>query len=272
MTGFSCGDQLYPGYYADVQSNCQVSLYPNSKVCLYGDKHLIVSIQAFYICQADGRQDAFLCPNATIFNQQYFVCDWYYNVDCGQSKNFYSLNGDLYRENLANSVSHGAYGLGNGFGSSYGGDTNYKLGGYGVIPVSYSSSNSGNSNSDQTSDENNGQTNGGSTYVEGSSNGGVNFDSDDENSNGQGEAYGSTKNQGQAMYVNNLSSVSSTINSANGQKSKKKAGRNLRIQVGDRWSSDSSNVPRYSSKRGSGIKSRSSGIKGRTIDGHDKTV
>ena len=23
-----------------------------------------------------------LCPNGTLFNQQYFICDWWFNVDC----------------------------------------------------------------------------------------------------------------------------------------------------------------------------------------------
>ena len=26
----------------------------------------------------------YLCPNGTLFNQQYFVCDWWFNVDCSQ--------------------------------------------------------------------------------------------------------------------------------------------------------------------------------------------
>ena len=25
---------------------------------------------------------SFLCPNGTLFNQQYFICDWWFNVDC----------------------------------------------------------------------------------------------------------------------------------------------------------------------------------------------
>ena len=23
-----------------------------------------------------------LCPNGTLYNQQYFICDWWFNVDC----------------------------------------------------------------------------------------------------------------------------------------------------------------------------------------------
>ncbi|XP_066971863.1 uncharacterized protein [Macrobrachium rosenbergii] len=74
-TGFSCADQDFPGYYADTadEAGCQV----------------------FHICQFDGRQDSFLCPNGTIFNQQYFVCDWWFNVDCAASQQFVSLNADI---------------------------------------------------------------------------------------------------------------------------------------------------------------------------------
>nr|XP_027210954.1 uncharacterized protein LOC113804289 [Penaeus vannamei] len=74
-TGFSCEEQQFPGYYADTapEAGCQV----------------------FHICQFDGRQDAFLCPNGTLFNQQYFVCDWWFNVDCAASEQFRSLNADI---------------------------------------------------------------------------------------------------------------------------------------------------------------------------------
>jgi len=40
--------------------------------------------------------DAFLCPNGTLFNQQVFVCDWWFNVDCNASPEFYSRNQYLY--------------------------------------------------------------------------------------------------------------------------------------------------------------------------------
>ena len=38
---------------------------------------------------------SFLCPNGTLFNQQYFICDWWFNVDCSQAQTFYSLNADI---------------------------------------------------------------------------------------------------------------------------------------------------------------------------------
>ncbi|XP_063591978.1 U-scoloptoxin(01)-Er1a-like [Penaeus indicus] len=68
-------NRKFPGYYADTapEAGCQV----------------------FHICQFDGRHDSFLCPNGTIFNQQYFVCDWWFNVDCAASEQFVSLNADI---------------------------------------------------------------------------------------------------------------------------------------------------------------------------------
>ncbi|XP_071522336.1 uncharacterized protein [Panulirus ornatus] len=76
-TGFSCEDQQFPGYYADTadEAGCQV----------------------FHICQLDGRLDSFLCPNGTVFNQQYFVCDWWYNVDCSASEQYFDLNSEIGR-------------------------------------------------------------------------------------------------------------------------------------------------------------------------------
>ena len=32
----------------------------------------------FHICQDDGRHDAFLCPNQTLFNQKYFGIVYYW--------------------------------------------------------------------------------------------------------------------------------------------------------------------------------------------------
>ncbi|XP_076047254.1 uncharacterized protein LOC143028768 [Oratosquilla oratoria] len=76
FTGFACEATGYPyGYYADTapEAGCQV----------------------FHICQTrpNGYQlDSFLCPNGTIFNQQYLVCDWWFNFDCSQAESFYSVN------------------------------------------------------------------------------------------------------------------------------------------------------------------------------------
>lgn len=45
----------------------------------------------FHVCH-DGRKFSFLCPNGTIFDQKVFVCNWWFNVDCAASKDFYDLN------------------------------------------------------------------------------------------------------------------------------------------------------------------------------------
>ena len=54
----------FQGYYGDPEAECQ----------------------SFHICANDGvgglLKYTFLCPNGTIFNQQYFICDWWFNVDC----------------------------------------------------------------------------------------------------------------------------------------------------------------------------------------------
>merc|ERR1711971_1291153 len=66
-TAFSCDGQVDGGYYADEEAQCQV----------------------FHICTADGAgglaKYSFLCPNGTIFNQNYFICDWWFNVDCAET-------------------------------------------------------------------------------------------------------------------------------------------------------------------------------------------
>ncbi|XP_035223761.1 collagen alpha-1(I) chain-like [Stegodyphus dumicola] len=74
-TSFDCKQQEYPGYYGDPAAQCQV----------------------FHICQSDGRHDSFLCPLGTIFNQQYFVCDWWFNFNCADTSSYYGLNADLYK-------------------------------------------------------------------------------------------------------------------------------------------------------------------------------
>jgi len=82
-TGFSCEGQVDGGYYADPEAECQV----------------------FHICTADGQgglaKYSFLCPNGTVFNQNYFICDWWFNFDCAEAENLYSLNDDIAAEREA---------------------------------------------------------------------------------------------------------------------------------------------------------------------------
>ncbi len=49
----------------------------------------------FHVCESGKRQSSFLCPKGTIFNQKHRVCDWWYNVKCEDSTEFYDLNLDL---------------------------------------------------------------------------------------------------------------------------------------------------------------------------------
>ena len=41
----------------------------------------------------------FLCPNGTVFNQEEFVCDWWFNVDCSKAEDLYFLNIEVAEEN-----------------------------------------------------------------------------------------------------------------------------------------------------------------------------
>lgn len=95
-TGFKCSQQQYPGYYADVEAQCQV----------------------FHICQEDGRANGFLCPNGTIFSQRHFVCVWWFDFDCSTAEQFYDLNAELYKESELGSSPRSGQGQG---GSIYGG-------------------------------------------------------------------------------------------------------------------------------------------------------
>merc|ERR1711881_776179 len=88
-SGFACDGQVDGGYYADPEAECQ----------------------AFHICTADGAgglaKYSFLCPNGTLFNQNYFICDWWFNFDCSTAEDLYSLNDEIAaeREALAGAAS-----------------------------------------------------------------------------------------------------------------------------------------------------------------------
>jgi len=82
-TAFTCAGQVDGGYYADPEAECQ----------------------AFHVCTADGAgglaQYSFLCPNGTVFNQNYFICDWWFNFDCSEAEGLYSLNDEIAAEREA---------------------------------------------------------------------------------------------------------------------------------------------------------------------------
>jgi hypothetical protein len=73
-TAFDCTGRVEGGYYADTEAECQ----------------------PFHICTNDGNggmsKYSFLCPNGTLFNQQYFICEYWFNVDCSLAESLYGLN------------------------------------------------------------------------------------------------------------------------------------------------------------------------------------
>jgi len=101
-TSFVCDGQVDGGYYGDPEAECQ----------------------AFHICASDGigglTKYSFLCPNGTLFQQQYFVCDWWFNVDCSTTEDFYSLNDEIAAEREANSPGGGLGGYQGGRGGNGG--------------------------------------------------------------------------------------------------------------------------------------------------------
>ena len=103
-TSFLCDGQVDGGYYADPEAECQ----------------------SFHICAGDGTggltKYSFLCPNGTLFQQLYFVCDWWFNVDCSTAQDFYSLNEEIAAEREANSPAGAA-------GAQYGGQGQGAAGG-----------------------------------------------------------------------------------------------------------------------------------------------
>lgn len=74
LTTFDCRTTEYPGFYADLEAGCQV----------------------YHSCGTRGRRHSFLCPNGTIFSQEYLICDWWYNVQCIDSPNHFQLNKDAF--------------------------------------------------------------------------------------------------------------------------------------------------------------------------------
>merc|ERR1719493_278530 len=93
-SGFTCDGQVDGGYYSDPEAECQ----------------------AFHICTADGAgglaKYSFLCPNGTIFNQNYFICDWWFNFDCSTAEDLYSLNDEIAAERDALAADAGLAGYG----------------------------------------------------------------------------------------------------------------------------------------------------------------
>ncbi|XP_055946872.1 uncharacterized protein LOC129980545 [Argiope bruennichi] len=98
-TSFRCSEQLYnPGFYADIETRCQV----------------------FHYCY-EHRQESFLCPMGTVFNQPLLACDYWYSSNCSLAPSYYHVNAvkrnedfgdvaeepeDLQSENLFDKMAH----------------------------------------------------------------------------------------------------------------------------------------------------------------------
>lgn len=59
---FSCAAVNQAGFYADIDTDCQV----------------------IRRCDINGNLWSYLCPNLTRFNQIELICDWFWNIDCSQ--------------------------------------------------------------------------------------------------------------------------------------------------------------------------------------------
>ncbi|KAF4522436.1 hypothetical protein B566_EDAN012336 [Ephemera danica] len=77
-TSFSCRKMKTSGYFADLDTGCQV----------------------FHLCEG-GRKMSFLCPNGTIFRQSKLTCDWWFKVDCPSSEEFYESSAEQLRHDRA---------------------------------------------------------------------------------------------------------------------------------------------------------------------------
>jgi len=75
-TSFTCEGKV-AGYYADVDNGCQ----------------------PFHVCNpmtgGEMMKMSFLCPKGTIFKQEGFSCQWWMDVDCSLSEQFYNKNEEI---------------------------------------------------------------------------------------------------------------------------------------------------------------------------------
>ena len=72
-----------------------LSLMANGMGQKINHNKIYIAMQVFHVCESGKRQSSFICPKGTIFNQKHRVCDWWYNVKCEDSTEFYDLNLDL---------------------------------------------------------------------------------------------------------------------------------------------------------------------------------
>lgn len=96
-TSFDCKQQPLPGYYADIEAQCQV----------------------FHICALNTTFN-FLCPNGTIFSQEALVCVWWNQFDCNSAPGLFGNNAYIYDYSKTGQSQDGSNGF-SGQGSSFDG-------------------------------------------------------------------------------------------------------------------------------------------------------
>jgi len=89
-TSFSCVGKAEGGYYADVETGCQVV-----HTCGGGSK--VVNKFSFIKYSA-------LCSNGTIYSQEIGTCHWWYLVDCESSEKYYFNQNNIRVDSSKTSV------------------------------------------------------------------------------------------------------------------------------------------------------------------------
>merc|ERR1711990_1239511 len=89
-TSFSCVGKAEGGYYADVETGCQVV-----HTCGGGSK--VVNKFSFIKYSA-------LCSNGTIYSQEMGTCHWWYLVDCESSEKYYFNQNNIRVDSSQSSV------------------------------------------------------------------------------------------------------------------------------------------------------------------------
>merc|ERR1719458_1441118 len=89
-TSFSCVGKAEGGYYADVETGCQVV-----HTCGGGSK--VVNKFSFI-------KYSTLCSNGTIYSQEMGTCHWWYLVDCESSEKYYFSQNNIRADSSQSSV------------------------------------------------------------------------------------------------------------------------------------------------------------------------
>jgi len=103
-TSFSCVGKAEGGYYADVETGCQVV-----HTCGGGSK--VVNKFSFIKYSA-------LCSNGTIYSQEIGTCHWWYLVDCESSEKYYFNQNNIRVESSQSSIQQSSAGQSSSFSSS----------------------------------------------------------------------------------------------------------------------------------------------------------